>query len=544
MFLIKSYKWAFVWGSLLGIVLLFSGCVTPPEYDKSARQITVVHINDVYRLDRLAKVRALRKELGGSQGNVLFLHGGDMLFPSLMSKYFDGMQMIDVLNTMDGVDNHFDPYMFSVFGNHEFDRDALDQVGILESAVKQSEFTWLNSNITFSNSNELASSSVINNHKILTINGIKVGLFGLTIDTKKPDYASFDTRYKAIAKQQTELLRGLGAELVIALTHLTVADDRAILELGAQGPDVIYGGHEHYRFVERVNGRPIIKADADALSASVSTITVSDVGAVEIAAKFEFLDDRSASDGFVDKHIQQWNQKLDALTCGNQAGDNCVNEKLAVLSTDLIGVEQKIRRFETNLGNWLADIALNDFRAQGAQVAFLNSGGIRLNENLAAGTSFTVGHLKELLPYKTDLVLIELTGAELQQVVNQSVREWDANGWWLQVSGLAFQHDVANQQALELSLVNESGVIKVKPDDRIIAVTNGYLLDSNGGQDGYTFLNKSHVLAGNGSGLDLAQLVKAALGVTPLIIPAVEGRICNRDYQTPCILTVDSGKPY
>lgn len=59
-------------------------------------------------------------------------------------------------------------------------------------------------------------------------------------------FAILPWRYKHLAKTYTAALRSEGAQVVIALTHLTVEQDFSLLEsLGDKGPDVIFGGHEH-----------------------------------------------------------------------------------------------------------------------------------------------------------------------------------------------------------------------------------------------------------------------------------------------------------
>ena len=46
-----------------------------------------------------------------------------------------------------------------------------------------------------------------------------------------------------------------------------------------------------------------------------------------------------------------------------------------------------IRKVETNFGNWLADQAREAFAHEGAQIAFLNAGSLRLNQDLAPGAT-------------------------------------------------------------------------------------------------------------------------------------------------------------
>ena len=141
--------------------------------------------------------------------------------------------------------------------------------------------------------------------------------------------------------------------------------------------------------------------------------------------------------------------------------------------------ELTIRRFETNLGNWLADTARTSFADQGAQIAFLNAGGMRLNQNIPAG-ELNRRHLDTLFAYPTRLAMIRLSGAQLQAVVNHAITDWTGNGRWLQVSGFAFKQNPATGTAEQLSLITPQGLRPIQADETLLAVTNDYLLDASG----------------------------------------------------------------
>src|SRR5215203_3465690 len=113
---------------LLAVLTLFAaGCVTtsqPPVRFK------ILQINDVYKIEGLeggqvgglARVRTLRKLLESDGTRVLVMHGGDALFPSVMSKYLEAKPVVDVMNLLDGDGAKFDPWMMVGFGNHELDK--------------------------------------------------------------------------------------------------------------------------------------------------------------------------------------------------------------------------------------------------------------------------------------------------------------------------------------------------------------------------------------------------------------------------------------
>ena len=127
---------------------------------RGERVATILAVNDIYRIDGvgaeeiggLHRLRTLRKDIEKKSGNVLLLHAGDFLSPSLESRVFKGEQMIDAMNNLDGDPNKFDARMFVAFGNHEFDdSNCLSAPASLNARIDESQFTWLNANLDFAN---------------------------------------------------------------------------------------------------------------------------------------------------------------------------------------------------------------------------------------------------------------------------------------------------------------------------------------------------------------------------------------------------------
>ena len=67
---------------------------------------------------------------------MLFVLAGDLLSPSLLSKYYGGRQMVEALNAA--------KLDYATFGNHEFElpRDTL------VARIAESNFQWISSNCT------------------------------------------------------------------------------------------------------------------------------------------------------------------------------------------------------------------------------------------------------------------------------------------------------------------------------------------------------------------------------------------------------------
>src|SRR5262249_4551091 len=97
--------------------------------------------------------------------------------------------------------------------------------------------------------------------------GLKVGFFGLCLTDEE---ISLDKRRGlrfldpiATAKDVVGAMRREGVDAIVAITHLSYAQDRA-LRIRLPEISLIAGGHEHYPITSFVNGTLISKAGSDA----------------------------------------------------------------------------------------------------------------------------------------------------------------------------------------------------------------------------------------------------------------------------------------
>ena len=527
----------------------------PPSANGSAptpsgpRVCAILSVNDSYRMEPspdgtggMARVRTLRKKLEEKYPDLLVMHAGDFLFPSLLSRQYQGAQMIDALNHMDGSDA-FDPRLLVTFGNHEFDDD---RATVVQGRLRESAFRWVSSNIEFAtlpSGVPAVPKDKVAEDVVLSCGGIQVGVFGLTTDEKSGPYIARFLDPVETARARSKALRDRGAEVVVGLTHLSIDEDAEVLgELGAAGPDLIVGGHEHAHQTREVGGRWVYKADADAHTANVITITLGPAGVathhewvtVDESAAPQDPDMKSLVDGWIARHEKVYCETKMKLQSG------CLEERLTVAGAELVAEELSIRRFETNLGDYVVDRALGAFSKDGAQIAFLNAGTLRLNYNVAKGTPITRRNVEELFAYPAPMRLIEITGATLQKVLDRAVSGWTGQGHWLQIAGFAYRHDPKTGKATDLTLLGPNPR-RIAPEDKLRAVVISFLLDPAKGQDGYKMIGPSDIIDKLGPDLtvgpDLKEIVTASFREAGEkgIAPALDGRICNTERPGPCL---------
>lgn len=519
------------------IPALLIGCIRSPTTTApvgEATRCTLLTVNDSYRIEEvqpgrggMARLRSLRASIEAEGQEVVLLHGGDFLFPSLPSRLTKGAHMVEALNLLDGDAAAMDPRMLVVFGNHEFDDARWKHAPALRQRMDESQFLWLGSNITFGRSDQFGelTSPQLRDTTTVTCGSLTLGLFGLTIDSKHPEYVESFGDPLEVARQRTAALRAQGVDQVIALTHQSLqADTDLLATLGDEGPDLVIGGHEHDWKQVEVGGRHVLKADADLRTAWRVDLTRGAAGIERRSRRLE-LDTTVAPDAAVEAEVERLLVAHATQFCGEQ-GPGCLDEPVGRAGVVLVGEELTIRRFETNLGSWVADLA----RAASpeADLAFVNSGGLRLNRDIAAGP-ITRREIEELFAFPSPLVRLELDGATLQRVIERSIEDWTGNGHWLQVSGISFVHDPVAGTATGLTLRSTGALIT--PDQRLVAVVPSFLVDpSLGDQDGYTLLS-----GGTDLSLDLKDLVLGALAAAPAgIAPQADGRICTVSETQTC----------
>src|SRR5215213_9123692 len=224
------------------------------------KTVTILQLNDVYQIspvDRgkrggMARVSALQSQIRQKSPNTLFLLAGDFISPSVASRFFKGEQMVAALNAS-GLD-------IATLGNHEFDFGA----DVLRERMKESRFAYTIANVFDKKTGKPFGGARA--YIIREVGGVRVGIFGLLLsETETMSNPGPLVRFEdpvTAGKRMAGLLRRQGVEVVIALTHLPMREDKRLAALA--DIDLIVGGHEHELLESMAGGTPILKMGSDA----------------------------------------------------------------------------------------------------------------------------------------------------------------------------------------------------------------------------------------------------------------------------------------
>ncbi|MBI4537916.1 MAG: bifunctional metallophosphatase/5'-nucleotidase [Gemmatimonadetes bacterium] len=382
--------------------------------------VTILHINDVYeitpleggRSGGLARVATVRQSLERRNPNTLFVLAGDFYSPSALGNArvdgepLAGRQMVAVLNAA-GLD-------LATFGNHEFDLRAQ----AFYQRLRESQFAYVSSNVL--DSLGAAYPGVVP-RRILTFPGpeggrARIGVVAATVDANAQPYVRYRDPVTSI-REQVALLRD-SVDAIVALTHLSLAQDQALVEAIPE-IDLVLGGHEHDNWMLRRGRRftPILKADANVRSVIIVDLTVVAGGRPQVSPRFLAISDSVPEDSAVAAEVVRWTERAyDGFRlAGFEPG-----EKVAELPISLDGRETTVRNDSGPLTDLIVQAILRE--APEADASVLNGGSIRIDDVVQPGPVSQYDVIR-MLPFPNRVVVVELPGELLARLLEQG----DAN---------------------------------------------------------------------------------------------------------------------
>lgn len=520
------------------LVLLFlTACSSLPQ-KSSTFNLTLTHLNDTHShlepepvnltingedttvwLGGFARLKTVVDQMRAEDPDLLLLHGGDALQGTLYFTLFNGTVEFDFLNML-GVDA-------MTFGNHEFDRGTAPIPGW----IKRSRFPWLSANIDFSA--EPTIQPLVKPYLIKLIKGEQVAIIGLTTETTPLSTLDVGkTVFKdavTSARQQVAALSALGVNKIILLSHLGYQQD---MKLAAQvsGVDIIVGGHSHSLLgddqlldpigltvagsypmeLKAPDGKPVLVLQAWQWGHLLGRLQV----------RFTFDGEVTSytggacipvGDGFTQNGVlvpsdsptyQGIRTALDKTgTARIVAEDPIVAAALAPYTIQLEqfrkdSVAVAANDLTVGLNSGPGPLGADSMLAAvpRAQLAILNYGGVR--KGFAAGT-ISVGDLLEVMPFGNILVLVDLSGAELKQALEEDIdfliakfgKEQKVMPYLAGASMTVSLSAAKGSRIVSLSIKDAHGTYQpVQPGTVYRTVTNAFVA---GGGDGFTSIKKA-----------------------------------------------------
>lgn len=494
--------------SMVMILLLAVGLLLPPTHAQEGNEpftLTVMHTNDTratHTPDQngdggVARQAAVLNQIRAEVPNSILLDTGDRFMGTLYHTLYLGQDQVQIMNLLG--------YDAMTLGNHEFDNgDA-----VLAAFLSEINFPVVVANMDVSQSPLLH--DLIVPYTVLERSGQQIGVIGLITD-ETPQIASpgkeitFSGDYVTIANDIAAELNAQGINKIILLTHLGIDFVRPLMEQWA-GIDVVVDGSSH-TLLSNIYQGAVDRYPLDYTSASGEPILYVQAG--EYTQYLGRLDVEFDADGVItdfggdsillSRYITPdptMQALIDELA---KPIENLLSETIGATSEVFLTGDRTVCRVEEcNLGDLIADAMRAD---SGAQIAFMNGGGIRANIDVG---EITLGEILVVQPFANLISTFDLKGADVIAALengvsrlvlgeNGRVSRNDAAGRFLQVSGLRYTIDPTQEvgsRIVSVEVQGEDGTFApIDPDAVYSVVTNNFL---RLGGDDFTMLRDNAI---------------------------------------------------
>jgi 2',3'-cyclic-nucleotide 2'-phosphodiesterase (5'-nucleotidase family) len=375
---------------------------------------------------------------------------GDLIGGSpFLSGLFHDEPAVESLNAL-GLD-------VSGVGNHEFDEGVTELLRMQrggchpedgcyepwgEDGYPGADFQWLAANVVRTSTGK----TVLPGTAVRTVRGVKVGYIGMTLEATPTLVAQAGIRAIEFrdevetANRAVRELRRRGVQTIIVLLHEGGFQSGTYRQcVGISGPvvdiaknlhpeiDLVVTGHTHQPYICNIpdpagQQRMVTSASSFGRVITETTLTISTrTGEVKrnLTTSTNHLVARTNADPEQTEIINRW----------NAAAAPIANEVVGRITADI--VRSPSRGTEGPLANLIADAQLAATAAPsegGAQIAFMNPGGVRANlvygdiEGGEQPGEVTYGEAFTVQPFGNLLVTMDLTGAQIERLLQQQAR--------------------------------------------------------------------------------------------------------------------------
>ena len=529
-----------LWVPAFAGMTIVAGCATTPRTVPVASnpvEVQILAINDFHgnieppkspvelngqlvHLGGAAHIAAKLQELRQAGLPTVTVSAGDLIGASpLASAYYLDEPTILAMNSL-GLD-------LNAVGNHEFDRGSEElkrmqnggcekhttrQPCAVDPAFPGASFRFLAANVKQAGGDTLLPGTAIRQ-----IGPVKVGFVGMTLKETATLVSPAGVRgltfedEVATANQAAQALKAQGADTLVLLIHQGARVKPTYNVSGCPGLEgevlpifdrldpaysLVVSGHTHFAYAcERPTsggGKRLLTSAGRygylitdiRLSWDPSTKSMIGWSAVNVPVTRDKSD--PAVQQIVDRYVAAAAPAA-ARIVGTLAGPTSNNE-----FDD-----------ESPAANLIADAQLAATRSLGAQAGFMNGGGVRTGLTPHAQGRITYGQIFELQPFGNGLVVLELTGDQLQRVLEQQFTEEsyapDARSRLLVPSAnFTFDYNLSRPRGQRIVAMRLDGK-PIDPAATYRITVNNFLAS---GGDGYSVLTEGRVLADGGLDLD------------------------------------------
>ncbi|XP_055316674.1 protein 5NUC-like [Sitodiplosis mosellana] len=487
------------------------------------------------RVSHILKEHRKAAENGGPP--VLYLNAGDTYTGTPWFTIYKDRIVSEFMNKLK-------PDAISL-GNHELDLGVSGLVPFLNDV----DFPVLVANINNTADHPLWKTRALKKSVVFDIKGFKVGVIGyLTPETKlvaTPNDLEFVPEVFAI-NEEAEALRKKDVKIIIALGHSGYEVDKDIAK-NCPLVDIVIGGHSNTFLFS--GDQPDIEQMDGPYPTVIKQSSGKEVPVVQAYAFTKYLGKMELSFD-ADGNLIKWGG-APILLNGSVPRDEEVLKLLekyrpAVyeLTESRIGYSKVLldgntcRTSECNLGNLISDALVyarvNQYEGEhwtDAAICFIQGGGIRGSAPFGHLTKFD---LKTILPFNNSMLLVNMTGTGILQVLEHSVEHYTGDrGEFLQMSGIRVVYNMTKDPGHRVQSVETlctdcevPSYMALEPLKNYRVILSLFLYK---GGDGYSMIKNFPAESMDDFEFDAVQKYIEDAGT---VYPVVEGRITLIDIQS------------
>lgn len=482
-----------------------------------------------------AYIKKVRAEAEAAGEEVFLVDVGDMFQGAPIGSRTKGTAVIEYFNAIG--------YEFTVPGNHDFDMGRENA----ERLARMSDFPWLCANLVEESTGEIV--DWCQPYKIFDFQGVKIGVIGIiTPSTGSMSFPEnvkglvFQPMPEALAKYR-DIVRAEGADLVFLAIHEGLPYDpeqgwknltgsteteTATEQQGTYGSNHSYGGMNlmelvnkvpgidfavgghthrgyHHPWIDPVNHTMVFESFGNGSSLGHAVLLIDREtgtllgyeGAHDRGTLITLFEDEIWPDAEIAEVIRPYHEEAEAALSA------VVGRTSIALGRGGAGANL--------VGNLVTDAMREYFEAD---FAFQNLGGLRAD--ISAG-DITARDIFSVLPFGNELVLVEMDGRMLRQVIERKLRG-ESNG--ICVSGVKVSYDKQRpdwDRLVELEVGGEPW----DPDRTYRTVFTNFLLEGNSGLDFLTAIPSENVTP---TQITTAESVERYLSLHSPVRPHIDDR--------------------
>ena len=506
---------------VLSLILVLGMFPTVTFAEATSDDIIILYENDVHcAVEGYSKLAAMKNELKQTYKHVGVVSCGDYIQGSSLGSISRGEYIIELMNLVG--------YDAVTLGNHEFDfrLDRLQElVDMMETKPVCCNFQEIGKDTSY-----------FDPYKIVSYGDVDIAYIGITtpstISSSSPaqfkdengnyKYSFNPTTLYEVVQENIDAAEAEGADYIIAISHIGYAEDEIYGDLedvedlikNTDGLDVVLDAHSHSVIegmeITDKEGNEVLLSSTGTKFENIGKLTISNG---EIKTELIKTEDYQGTDPEVDAKLNEINGEY--ATLGER--------KVAFSQVDLITHDadnnRLVRTSETNLGNLCADAVRY---AMDADVGYMNGGGLRA---AIQNGDITFNDLLSVFPFNNTVVLAEVSGQTLKDMMEMAVMSWPAeDGSFPHLSGITFSVNTAIPSSVVVNELEE--FVEISGEYRVYDIE---VFDKETGKYEPLSLSKTYTLAASnyflleyGSGMTMLKDAKIIQNEGMLDVEALE----------------------